>query len=381
VIPSPENFHDWRPSARQELLLKAALQRGPEAAAALDAWSATLEGEALDAGSQRLLPLLYRNLKDQNIASAMAEKLKPEYLDTWARNQVLLAKLATLLQSLEAAGIPTLVLKGASLITRFYGDRGLRPMNDLDVLVPTSRATEAVSLLCNLGWRPERKLDESFARFLSVNHGMRLWDTANTELDLHWHLLNECLGPHADDEFWKAATPLGIKGAPTWALCATDELFHTCIHGVRWNPVPPVRWVADAYVMLRGGAQIDWERLVGQARDRRLILTLRAGLSYLREHFRAPIPAGILEDLVGLTVSREEALEWRSRLNRPGWTLRTPPFLWAHYPRVARDTGRPPTVFGFLAYLQALWDLDNVWQVPLFAAMRSLERVFRKGSA
>jgi hypothetical protein len=373
-------FHDWRPTTEQELLLKAALLRGPDAAAALRAWKGAVRTGNLDGGSRRLLPLLYRNIRDLQVPFEAADQLKRAYFETWANNQVLLAKLPALLKSFEAAGIRTLVLKGASLITRFYGDRGLRPMKDIDVLVPTNRGTDAVAVLAGTGWGAERKPDATFSRFVSVNHGVRLWNAAGLELDLHWHVLNECLGETADAEFWAAAVPMQINGAQTLALCPTDELFHTCVHGVRWNPIAPVRWVADAHAILRSGATIDWQRVVSQAGQRRLILTVRAALAYLQETFHADVPSAVMDNLNGLTVSREEAREWRSRTNRPGWTLSTPPFLWAHYPRVARDTGRSATLFGFLVYLQAVWDVDHLWQVPLFAISRSLQRLFRRTS-
>ena len=49
--------------------------------------------------------------------------------------------------TIEAAGIPTLALKGAALIHSLYSDLGQRPMNDLDILVPAGRAAEAAEVL------------------------------------------------------------------------------------------------------------------------------------------------------------------------------------------------------------------------------------------
>jgi len=61
------------------------------------------------------------------------------------------------------------VLKGTSLIVHYYQDYGVRPMNDFDFLVPTSRAPEAVALLRRLGWQPQLKHpDRSLEAYLSV---------------------------------------------------------------------------------------------------------------------------------------------------------------------------------------------------------------------
>ncbi len=52
--------------------------------------------------------------------------------------------------ALTTAGIPALWLKGAALALTIYPDPALRPMIDLDVLVPIDRCTEALAILQRL---------------------------------------------------------------------------------------------------------------------------------------------------------------------------------------------------------------------------------------
>ncbi|MBZ5608241.1 MAG: nucleotidyltransferase family protein [Acidobacteriia bacterium] len=52
-----------------------------------------------------------------------------------------------LLSWFEAHGCPTLVLKGMALTLLHYRDMALRPMSDLDILVPEDRAPEVVGLV------------------------------------------------------------------------------------------------------------------------------------------------------------------------------------------------------------------------------------------
>ena len=54
------------PTHEQELLLKAVLLQGEGSIAAWKSWADAIDFDQLDAGSQRLLPLLYRNLVNQN---------------------------------------------------------------------------------------------------------------------------------------------------------------------------------------------------------------------------------------------------------------------------------------------------------------------------
>ncbi|WP_430812688.1 MULTISPECIES: nucleotidyltransferase domain-containing protein [unclassified Carboxylicivirga] len=54
-------------------------------------------------------------------------------------------------QLLRQAGIPLLVLKGMALASSLYGDDGLRPMGDIDVLVPDGMGLKALDILLKSG--------------------------------------------------------------------------------------------------------------------------------------------------------------------------------------------------------------------------------------
>ena len=369
------DYQDWRPSTRQELLLKAALFNGELAFQAWREWRRDYDPARLDYGSQRLLPLLYRNLKTLGIEDPELSQFKRAYLDTWAKNKILFSKIAWPLQAFREAGIDTLVLKGTSLIVHYYQDYGVRPMNDFDFLVPTSRAPEAVALLRRLGWQPQLKHpDRSLEAYLSVNYALHFSNATGCDIDLHWHVLNECLGPRSDDNFWTAAVPIKVGNVESLSLNPSDDLFHICLHGTHWNKMPPIRWVADAMVLLGSGVQVDWERLFEQASQRALSLPLAAALGCLVERFDVPVPSGFLDRLKRLPVSRDERREFHTRMIRPGWSSYIAS-MWASYPRIFRDTGSQPGVLGFAKYLQSFWELDHVWQVPLYAAWRSVKRL------
>jgi len=302
-----QNYYSWRPSPYQELLLKGALLNGLPALLAWQEWSQTLDLNRLDYASRRLLPLLYHNLKAQKIDHPFTDEFRSLYLDTWAKNQMLFSKISPLLQSLREAGIDTLILKGAGFIVRYYKDFGLRPMNDFDILVPTRQVNEAIVLLRHLGWTQQEKTsDKSLPMYLSTRHALVFLNPAKYELDLHWHVLKECLAPGADKDFWEGALPIEINGVQTQVLNPVDDLFHTCIHGVRWNETPPIRWIADAVTIMNSHVSIDWDHLIQQAEKRRLSFPLRHALTYLADQFAAPIPPKFLDDLNRILVSKRE---------------------------------------------------------------------------
>src|SRR5262249_42297828 len=52
------------------------------------------------------------------------------------------------------AGIAALRLKGSVLATGYYPERGLRPMNDLDLMVRADDEPQALAMLAGLGYQP-----------------------------------------------------------------------------------------------------------------------------------------------------------------------------------------------------------------------------------
>ncbi len=91
--------------------------------------------EHLDSGSDRLLPLLYRNLFRIGIDYPVMTKLNGIYCHTGSKNQLRMARLPQVLESFAAAGIQSVLLKGCSLAIWDNEDFGLRPMQDLDIWV------------------------------------------------------------------------------------------------------------------------------------------------------------------------------------------------------------------------------------------------------
>jgi len=93
------------------MLLQAAHLQGKDAIKAWQEWKSGVDIDHLDAGSYRLLPLLYRNLRNNGVTGSLMEKFKGIYRLTWYRNQLLFRKMTTLLSSFHNAGIQTMILK------------------------------------------------------------------------------------------------------------------------------------------------------------------------------------------------------------------------------------------------------------------------------
>jgi hypothetical protein len=377
---APDQGNTCWPSPEQELLLRAALLRGSAALDAWDAWRARVEISRLDEGSQRLLPLLWKNLENQGVDPdhPLFKPLRRSYRLTWGKNKVLFHTLTEQLRALHEAGFPTLLLKGAALTIRYFKDYGLRPMGDFDILVPEAQVEEAVRFLHSIGWLAMSYAPETFTQqYRLVAHAQAFENAAGWNFDLHWHVLDECCQPHADDDFWNGAERIDLDGVPTAVLNPADQMLHVCVHGLRWDHVPPLRWVADAMTVLHAARQsLDWDRLTRQTASRRLILPVWAALNYLRTVLEAPVPPAVLERLGNLATSRLERFEFSYRtLCHPQRVLGYLPLLWCKHSRMAGHIGLPAKLWQFIPFLQHILGAQHLRQLPRFLLSLGVRRV------
>jgi hypothetical protein len=296
----------------QLLLLQAALLEKKKAAEAALAWLTVHRAAAgpgfcsLESGSRRLLPLVYRNVKELLPVNTQSE-LRNVYVEYWSKNQQVFHRLEKLLNWFESCGVPTLVLKGVPLSILHYGDRAVRPMADFDILVPEERAREVILRLESEGWTSYYFAREAprYRYFLRHVHAIPLTHAVHGDLDLHWHVSCEVTFRGADRAFWNDSVPLHLNTTTTRALNPTDQLIHTCVHGYAANVEAPIRWIADAFTVLRTN-QIDWSRLMRLSKELRLTIPLRAGLAFLRDRFSAAVPGEVIGELASVRVGTSE---------------------------------------------------------------------------
>ncbi|MGH7792702.1 MAG: nucleotidyltransferase domain-containing protein, partial [Thermodesulfobacteriota bacterium] len=351
-----------------------ALLQGEEAISAWEKWKVVVDFEQLDPGSHNLLPLLYNNLGTLGIKDPLMKKLKGIYRQTWYKNQLSIHRLGSLLNYFHRLGIETMVLKGAALTPLYYRNHGLRPMSDIDVLVPSKKASEAINALIESGWTPESQSPESQ---IPVAHGTEFRSTSGQIIDLHWHVLHECRRVEVDDRFWRRAIIIKLNNVSTHALSPTDQLLHILVHGIKWNPDPPFRWVADAMTIINAAqSEIDWDTLSREAKEYRLILPVRLGLGYLRSKFNASIPQAILETIQNTPASKMERIE---HSYKTGNYLRKPlgymPILWFDYSRLEGNKALLLKLAGFPEYLRLFWGAESFWQLPRHAISMTARKI------
>lgn len=258
---------------------------------ALDApqWTQVLD----IAARHRVLPLLHWRLSQVQSAAArvpseVTQRLGREMLGATQRALASCGAARAMDEALERAGVPALFLKGIHLAAAVYPQPGLRPMRDVDVLVPQRRASDALEALESIGAVRDAKTEgDSNAWRDSMHHlPAMVMPGGRVRVELHTSLSPDtvitCGGldrvPQWDD-LWNRAITVDCAGRRIHVLSPEDLLLHLVVHAVHHHrlAIGPLA-LADVGFLL-GRVHIDWEafwaRAHGQGAARGCVLLLR----------------------------------------------------------------------------------------------------------
>jgi hypothetical protein len=304
-------LYQW-PDVAECLLLHAALDEGDSALTAFARWSAGIDWAGdIEGGSFRLLPLVHANLSRQGAQHRMMGRLAGVHRYHWCAAQTHMRRGGALVQRLREAGIPVMLSKGLALATSVYDSPALRPMSDIDILVSPAQAVATLDLLLAAGWAEEpataRQWRHRRGDMLLLTIGDNLHHPREGEVDLHWALMHEAGGTGLDEAVWASACQTVIAGVPVPCPAPAFMLLHVIAHGLRPNALSPLRWVADAAMLLRRqGHAIDWPLFHHWAAVLAVRHRVAQGLAFLRDEMQLPVPAAALPD----TLPTPDWLEW-----------------------------------------------------------------------
>jgi len=288
-------------------------------------WNAVLN----TAAPNGLEPLLFRRLKENGtrpwVPPDAWNRLRLAYFESARMNMHLYRELRPVLRRLRDSGIPVIVLKGAFLAEAVYGDIALRPMCDVDLMVPKAELLKAQAVLLDMGgvqkdptgnevfWRAHRHPPPTYLRDLCI--------------ELHWTIADPT-GPVRVDPagLWNRAQRATIAGVELLALSPEDLLVHLCVHFGGEHHLNGLRSFCDITetVRLRGGA-MDWQQVVDSTREWHAARYVGLTLHLARRLAGAGVPDDVLERLVPGGID-EHVLElaWRFVLADTGYAPWSP---------------------------------------------------------
>lgn len=249
-----------------------------------------------------LVPLLYFNLN--RIAADLApqerlQELRHRFQSNGALNVLLTGEMVRLFDLFAQNKIPALPYKGPAIGVGVYGNLALRQFADLDILVPEEDVWKATDLLIDQGYQahfiiPERK-KSTFLRLSYVRLFKRESDGITVEL--HWRLAPRFFGAAFNTaKLWQRSRTIQLQGSSVQLPLTEDFILMLCIHGAKdcWEKL---EWICGLAELARSDPNIDWNRLLSDARQLQCLRIVKLGLLLAHDFLGAPVPAKVTANL------------------------------------------------------------------------------------
>ena|SRR5688500_7361878 len=241
-----------------------------------------------------VVPLIYYQLSTiapTNLLSARISRLKENYQDNVARNQVLTAELCRILQVFESAGIEAVPYKGPALAVYAYENLALRRFVDLDILVQKADVLQAKELLiargfvCGAPWT-----DAQLAVLLRTQHNLSLSrEAGRLMVELHWEVASSLFDSSLQTEnVWARLETITLNNLKVRSLAAEDLLLSLCVHGSKhlWSRL---EWICDVAELARR-TNLNWSVVIDRAESYGNARMLFLGLYLAKSLLGAALP-------------------------------------------------------------------------------------------
>ncbi|MDH3603867.1 MAG: nucleotidyltransferase family protein, partial [Candidatus Tectomicrobia bacterium] len=277
---------------------------------------ATIMEQAIAHGT---LALLYQNLQNvdaDTVPQAVMEQLRTYFHSIAEHNLRLTHELIKLLELFEAHDIQAIPYKGPAVAVALYGNILLRQYSDLDIIVAPERRDQAKALLYARGYELWTEMtDAQHAAHEHETHADTfVHPTSEVAVDLHWTLAQRRFAiALAPDHLWDRLEPVALPGKTVNSIPVAELLLILCVHGAKhgWERLG---WLCDIAELIDGDHDLDWDRIMAQARDTNNERILLVGLCLARDLLGATLPHNIQVQIDSQTAVQSLAERLRTRI-------------------------------------------------------------------
>ncbi|MGR3678571.1 MAG: nucleotidyltransferase domain-containing protein [Paracoccaceae bacterium] len=303
-----------------------------------DHWTAILER----ARQHRLLLMMSWRLGSfakGSIPKSVVSELNEDRRGHSFRQLIIARECVLIHKALNDHDIPHIFLKGVYLASACYPDFDLRPMRDIDILVPKNRAVEAWEMLANFGAQTKETehlhpdetctgkhlpavLSPSKGCFVEI-HRVVFGEGPRTEQDAHI------------DRIWKRQRNTVISGAAIPCMSPEDMRLHLVGHGVYDHNLDlgPL-FLTDLKFLIKS-QRIDWALVHDEAKLLELTSALYLSLTLAEISVGGPdvkFPKPPSDVLVSCRALLVQDFQQRHNVFAASQTLRSSkPKVFAHF--------------------------------------------------
>ncbi|MDF3290291.1 nucleotidyltransferase domain-containing protein [Streptomyces silvisoli] len=293
----------------------------------------------------------------------MGSTLRAFYLFHLERNRAAMAELYEILDAAEVASLDIVLRKGAHLAQEVYMNSGLRPIGDLDLLVPGEQASTLVALLEDRGYqqgvlegREVRRLSRREALFWrlygsDVPKLNKLTDNPYLpviDIDVNISLvLPGKSGEVPVSDLMERSVVREVGGRPQRFLSPVDCALDLCLHiyknstALRFMNLRKHRRLLKyvdvvEYLRTRGG-KFPWGNFVERAREYCIVLPVFYALAHVELLFPGEIPPEVLTEFGRSCADVDTFLNQYGQWDGPEPLIWTRPFGQRFFSRQADE--------------------------------------------
>jgi hypothetical protein len=323
---------------------------------------------AADAEAHGLAPLAHFCLGPhrQAIPEATMQQLDALMLRhlLWHRERTVV--LADVLEAFQRASIDTIVLKGAALAWTIYPSPALRPMSDVDLLVPPAAVPTAQLLLRRLRFEAQVNGRRFGRKAHHLPIASRSQNGVTISVEIHRDALSrDTLSSISMTNLTESARPFDLNGTHAFTLGHVDTMRHLTHHLLEPSWDGRLRLVGLVDLLRYGltfNESIDWHRLetayphvINALRCLHYVIPLPVALA------RYSPPPGSPPARVGEAIRPLRAILAGGQPTRVLGELFSPPEWWLHaYYGVSPDRS-----------LIGVWLGRHPWRVARWFALRA----------
>jgi len=243
------------------------------------------------------------NSADSRWSLPYVERIRAAELTAHALATATYDSLADALAAARQIQCPVILLKGAATALRYYPSTHLRPMGDIDLLVPADRHAALEEAIRAIKFR-QFPIDPA-VNYDDHLHSAPFWDPERgVWIEVHTSVFPRDYRLAHDPRFsWAAIadqlTPIAVRDQAAYAMSDELQLVYT---SARWSemfdPHHGVYPILDAALLThRRRDTLDWQRILAIVRGSWAALPLHLMLWYLNESGLSPIPPDVLHTL------------------------------------------------------------------------------------
>ena len=238
------------------------------------------------AADNGVVSFVYKNLRShKNVPDSFRDRLHRYYLQT-AKSNILhdheTLRLIRLLKEVHIAAIP---LKGAIASEVAFGDAGLYPSSDIDILVKPSDLEEVKKMLAANGY----DYQEQNERDLLAAHYHLIFSNERHHVEVHWNLVKRYI-KITPDFWWEDVSELEYEGVKVTMLSPERYILYTIFrlfdHGFR----PLKYFLLIAALLNTYRHELDGVRLLSLAKELRMKRLVIFTLALLQEMYGVITP-------------------------------------------------------------------------------------------